>query len=69
MAGLFRSPAPPAPPPLPVDNSAAEEARLRLENLRRRRRGRAATIATSERGLLAPGGDAPAPRRKSLLGE
>lgn len=69
MAGLFSAPKPPPPPPPPppLPDPAEEERKRRLEAIERRRRGRAGTIATSERGLLSLADDAP--RRKSLLGE
>ncbi|GAB6052878.1 hypothetical protein JCM17960_16980 [Magnetospira thiophila] len=68
MGGLFSSPSPPPPPPAPAPaKDPEEEARkLRLENIERRRRGRAGTVLTSERGLL----DEAAPASgKKLLGE
>lgn len=68
MGSLFRSPAPPSPPPVPslAAPDPEEEARKeRLAALERRRRGRTGTIATSERGvLLRPFADG-----KQLLGE
>jgi len=70
MSGLFGSPSVPAPPPAPViiDDTEEKERKKRLAALLRRRRGRSATIATSDRGLLAasPAPDAPA---KTLLGD
>lgn len=57
MGSLFSSPSPPPPPPAPVlpRPDPEEEARKeRLAALQRRRRGRAGTIATSERGVLRP---------------
>lgn len=67
--------APPAPPrplsapaapvdPLPPDQDPATAGE---RSLLRRAAGRAGTVLTSWRGLLAPG--AFAPRRKNLLGE
>ena len=52
MGGLFSSlaPAPLSPPP-PPDSSEADR-KARLEAIDRRRRGRAGTIATSERGIF-----------------
>ncbi len=50
------------PPPADLDPNRAAE-----RSLLRRSTGRAGTVLTSWRGLLAPG--ALAPRRKSLLGE
>jgi len=69
MGGLFSSPPPPPPlsPPLPIDDGETEKRRLRIEALKRRRRGRTGTIATSPKGFLSPGGGLP--KRKSLLGE
>ncbi len=56
MGGLFSapSPAPLPPPPSPPADPAEDERKRRLEAIDRRRRGRAGTIATSERGVLAP---------------
>lgn len=52
MGGLFSSPPPPPmPEPTPVD-TGEEDRKRRLEAIDRRRRGRAGTIATSERGVL-----------------
>ncbi|OHC72435.1 MAG: hypothetical protein A3B62_03820 [Rhodospirillales bacterium RIFCSPLOWO2_01_FULL_65_14] len=69
MAALFSAPKPPPLPPPPplLPDPTEEERKQRLAALERRRRGRVGTIATSERGLLQLGDDAP--RRKSLLGE
>ena len=61
MGGIFSSPAPPpAPPPPPPVDTSEDERKRRLEAIDRRRRGRAGTIATSERGVLedAPGANA-----------
>ena len=73
MGSLFSSPAPPPPPPPPpptVDTHEEDERQRRLELLDRRRRGRAGTVLTSTRGLLAPGAAAtPVVGGKSLLGE
>ncbi|MBO6518703.1 MAG: hypothetical protein JJ900_11755 [Rhodospirillales bacterium] len=53
MGGFFSPPAPaPLPPPPPAPDPAADERERRLEAIERRRRGRAGTIATSERGVL-----------------
>ena len=53
MGGFFSGPAaPPLPPPPPVVDTAEEERKSRLEAIDRRRRGRAGTITTSERGVL-----------------
>lgn len=67
MGSLFGSSSPPALPPvpaLPTPDPEEEARKERLIALERRRRGRAGTIATSERGILQPvsGG-------KRLLGE
>lgn len=51
MGGLFSSPPPPPVEPTPVD-TGEEDRKRRLEAIERRRRGRAGTIATSERGVL-----------------
>lgn len=68
MAALFSAPKPPPlPPPPPLPDLDEEDRGRRLAAIERRRRGRAGTIATSERGLLAL--SPTAPRRKSLLGE
>lgn len=58
MGGIMSSPKPPAPPPLPPtpDKSleegklAAEEREARLEDIKRRRRGRTGTVNTSWKG-------------------
>jgi len=67
MGSFFGTSSPPAPPPmptLPAPDPDEDARRERLAALERRRRGRAGTIATSDRGLLQPalGG-------KRLLGE
>jgi hypothetical protein len=57
MGSFFRSPSPPPAPPLPAlpkPDPEAEARKERLAALERRRRSRAGTIATSERGLLRP---------------
>lgn len=53
MGGFFSAPSapPPAPPPPPPD-TGEEERQRRLDAIERRRRGRAGTIATSERGVF-----------------
>ncbi len=54
MGGFFSAPSVPVPPPPPpVVDTAEEERKARLEAIERRRRGRAGTIATSERGVLS----------------
>lgn len=72
MGGILSSPKPPALPPQPEpapDTGEADAAKARLETLERRRRGRAGTILTSERGLVRLLDDAPATHNKTLLGE
>ncbi len=67
MGSLFSSPSPPpvyTPPPATDPEAEAREARL--EALARRRRGRAGTVATTERGLLTTSGEGGG---KSLLGQ
>lgn len=68
MGGLFSAPRPsPAiTAPTPPDSEAVER-EARVKTLLRRRRGRADTIATSARGVLAP--EAAALQRNRLLGE
>ncbi len=69
MASLFSSPsAPPAPytEPAPTADPDAEAREARLGAMERRRRGRAGTVVTSERGLLASDGNLAG---KTLLGE
>lgn len=67
MGGLTSS----APPPQPVveptiDTAADAEREARIDGVARRRRGRAATIKTSERGLMGTTSIKPT---KELLGE
>ncbi len=53
MGGFFSPPSPaPLPPPPPAPDPAADERERRLDAIERRRRGRAGTIATSDRGVL-----------------
>ncbi len=55
--GGFLSPSPPPPPapePEPATDPDAEDRKRRLDAIDRRRRGRAGTIATSERGVTRP---------------
>ncbi|MCW8915042.1 MAG: hypothetical protein OQK24_04220 [Magnetovibrio sp.] len=69
MGGFFSAP-PPPPPPAPqtyVDNTAEQERQDRIDMIERRRRGRAGTIKTSERGLLSK--TIPTQTKKQLLGE
>ena len=60
MSGLFGGskapapPAPPAPPPPPPSVDQARESRMQADELRRRQ-GRAATILTEGKGMLAEG--------------
>lgn len=68
MGELFSSPSLPPPMPMPEVKDPEEEARKkRLEEMERRRRGRAGTIATSPRGLLSLSDNSQ--NKKSLLGE
>jgi hypothetical protein len=66
MGSLFRTPSPPPlpPPTLPKPDPEEEARKERLAALERRRRGRAGTVATSERGVLRPWSPG-----KELLGE
>ncbi len=73
MGGLFRAPKPVivAPPPAPAPVAVAPtpvqaQQAAQVESQARSRRGLEGTIATSDRGVLAP---LPAVARKSLLGE
>lgn len=69
MGAIFGAPKPPAPPPPPepaVDPDV-EARQRRMEEIDRRRRGRAGTIATSSRGLLQPSDGASS--AKTLFGE
>ncbi|WP_043342007.1 hypothetical protein [Belnapia moabensis] len=73
MGGLFRAPKPVivAPPPAPAPVTVAPtpvqaQQAAQVESQARSRRGLEGTIATSDRGVLAP---LPAVARKSLLGE
>ena len=52
MGGFFSSPTTPPPAPPPPPDTGEEERQRRLEAIDRRRRGRAGTIATSERGVF-----------------
>lgn len=68
MGGLFSAPKmPTAPQSEPVKDPEEEARKHRLKEIERRRRGRAGTVATSPRGLLAlrDGGA----EKKSLFGE
>jgi hypothetical protein len=82
MGGFFsffspppEPPPPPPPPPPPVVTATPdpeeENRKSRLAVVARNRSGLAGTIATSERGVLAPASMASsgAPLRKTLLGE
>jgi len=68
MGGIFSAPKAPPPPPLPPPqpDPAIEERARRLETIERRRRGRAGTIETSERGVLSAAASGP---KKQLFGE
>lgn len=63
--GFFSPPKPPAPAPLPQDNTEATEAKRREELARQKRRGRASTLLTSGQGVQGQGPVA----RKQLLGQ
>ncbi|MBL4747320.1 MAG: hypothetical protein JKY17_00550 [Magnetovibrio sp.] len=68
MGGIFSSPSPaPMPAQKVLPDPAKEAETARLESIDRRRRGRAGTITTSDRGLLSTNNNAP--KKKSLLGE
>lgn len=68
MGGLLNSPsAPPMPAPEPLPDPGVNEQQARMDALERRRRGRAGTITTSDRGLVRT--NANAPKKKTLLGE
>lgn len=72
MGGFFSTPAPPPPPPPPpTPDPEEEERKRRLQMIERRRRGRAGTIATSDRGFLSPvkSDGAASSGKKTLLGE
>lgn len=72
MGGFLSTPKPPPlPAPDPGPDPAEEERKRRLQMIERRRRGRAGTIVTSERGFLAPSGAGPGASggAKNLLGE
>ena len=60
-------PAPPPPPPEPAAPPAADPAEQARREADIRRRGRAALISTSPRGILAENRRTPV--RKTLLGE
>ena len=67
MGGLTSSPPPPQPVEQPaVDTTKDTEREARIEAVERRRRGRVATIKTSERGLMGTMSITPT---KELLGE
>ena len=68
MGSLMSSPsAPPMPAPEPLPDYAADEQKARLDAMERRRRGRAGTVTTSDRGLVRTNENAP--QKKTLLGE
>lgn len=54
MGGIFSPPSPPAPTPVAdtTTNTEAEDRARRLEEIDRRRRGRAGTVETGWRGVL-----------------
>lgn len=77
---IFSPPSPPPPPPPVIvpavtttatqtsqDSVAEDERKARLAAVARNKAGVASTIATSNRGVLAPASTAT--QRKSLLGE
>ena len=66
MGGFFSPPsAPVLPPPPPPIDPGEEERRRRVEAIERRRRGRAGTVATSERGVLDESVSSPSRAQKS----
>lgn len=68
MGGIFSAPTPPPmPAPEPLPDPAIEEKKLRVEAMDRRRRGRAGTITTSDRGILTKSVNVA--KKKTLLGE
>lgn len=74
MGGFFSSPSTPPPAPPPPPDTGEDERQRRLDAIERRRRGRAGTIATSERGVLEERSDtsataASASPLKDKLGE
>ncbi|MBL4720286.1 MAG: hypothetical protein JKY20_04025 [Alphaproteobacteria bacterium] len=72
MGGFLSAPSPtPPPPPPPLPEAVADDPqKTREDQLRRRRRGRAGTVVTSQRGVLRARDDVNARlKRKTLLGE
>ncbi len=70
MGGFFSAPKlPPPPTPAPQPDPGEEERKRRLEMIERRRRGRAGTVVTSERGFLASSDARQLRPHKNLLGE
>lgn len=69
MGGILSAPsAPPVYAPLPNETPApSDDTQARIDELDRRRRGRAGTVLTSDRGLLRA--NETATQKKSLLGE
>ena len=55
------------PVPKPLPDYGADEQKVRLDAMERRRRGRAGTVTTSDRGLVRTNENAP--QKKTLLGE
>jgi hypothetical protein len=68
MGGFFSPPSAPVlpPPPPPVD-TGEEERKRRVEAIERRRRGRAGTVATSERGVLDGAGSSSTDAQSSAI--
>ena len=67
MGGIFSAPSPPPLPKPPTVDTQGEQEQARLDALERRRRGRAGTILTSDRGLVHLA--AKQHGKKDLLGE
>lgn len=70
MGGILKAPKAPSMPVLrarPQPDFRAEEAKRRADMMDRRRRGRAGTVQTSERGLVRLNENVP--QKKTLLGE
>lgn len=72
MGALFKTPSPPPPPPLPkldTPDPEEDERKTRLEALRRRRRGLAGTVRTTQRGILRERNENTSGDGKERLGE